>query len=55
MPNDVQIRNAQAVDRILPNLDDDMKRRNITLRQMCHVNEMVRAIALSVLRLIQKG
>lgn len=39
MPNDVQIRNAQAVDRILPNLDDDMKRRNITLRQMCHVNE----------------
>ena len=24
---------------LLPNIDDDMKRRNITLRQMCHVNE----------------
>ena len=39
MPNDVQIRNAEAVGRILPNIDDDMKRRNITLREMCHVNE----------------
>ena len=31
--------NAEAVDRILPNIDNDMMRRNITLRQMCHVNE----------------
>ena len=39
MPSDVQFRNTEAVGRILPNIDDDMKRRNITLRQMCHVNE----------------
>ena len=39
MPGAAQLRNAEAVDRILPNIDDDMKRRNITLRQMCHVNE----------------
>ena len=39
MPSTVQLRNAEAVDRILPNIDNDMMRRNITLRQMCHVNE----------------
>ena len=39
MPNTVQLKNAEAVDRILPNIDNDMKRRNIPLRQMCHVNE----------------
>ena len=39
MPSAVQLKNAEAVDRILPNIDNDMMRRNITLRQMCHVNE----------------
>ena len=39
MPSTAQLRNAETIDRILPNIDDDMKRRNITLRQMCHVNE----------------
>ena len=31
MPNTAQFRNAEAIDRILPNIDNDMKRRNITL------------------------
>ena len=39
MPSTVQFRNAQTIDRILPNIDKDMARRNITLRQMCHVND----------------
>ena len=39
MPGVVQYMNAETIDRILPNIDDDMARRNITLRQMCHVNE----------------
>ena len=39
MPNTTQFKNTEAIGRILPNIDDDMKRRNITLRQMCHVNE----------------
>ena len=39
MANTVQFKNAATIERILPNIDDDMRRRNISLRQMCHVNE----------------
>ena len=39
MPSTAQFRNAETVDRILPNIDQDMARRNITLRQMCHIND----------------
>ena len=34
-----QSRNTEALDRILPNIDMDMEKRGITLREMCHVNK----------------
>lgn len=39
MANVTWARNSETVDRILPNIEEDLKRRNISLRQMCHVNE----------------
>ena len=39
MPSDFQLNNAEVVGSLLPNIDDDTQHRNITLRQMCHVNE----------------
>ncbi|WP_411677124.1 LlaJI family restriction endonuclease [Caproicibacter sp.] len=39
MENLFQSRNAEMVNRILPNIDSDMDKRGITLREMCHVNK----------------
>lgn len=39
MPNVAHFDNAETIDIIPPKANDGMRRRNLTLRQMCHVNE----------------
>ena len=50
MPNTAQFRNAEAIDRILPNIDNDMKRRNITLNSPNYFHQCIELNSFIVLK-----